>query len=122
MIIVDDDPAFRLALRGAIEFLGHEVIEVEHGGKLVPVLRREQIDLILLDYHMPIWDGVETMVLLRAEGKFPPVIAYTARIPRENSPFESVMTSLGVIATVRISDSAQPLLNAVRGFFEKLPE
>jgi DNA-binding response OmpR family regulator len=113
VLIVDDDPSFRGALRTFLETEGHAALEAPNGSMAVEILKREQIDLILLDYYMPLWDGVETMLLLRKQGKFPPVLAYTAKTPENSQAFEMTMLALGAIEVIRCADGPGPLLASI---------
>lgn len=60
--------------------MGHSVIAVTNGIDAVEAARKEPFDLILLDLHMPVMNGIEAMKMLRDEHqeKCPPIIAVTA--------------------------------------------
>ena len=44
----------------------------------------EDIDLVLMDIHMPVMDGEEATSLLRASGYTGPIIAWTANVIKED--------------------------------------
>lgn len=67
IIIVDDDPANRVLLRGVCDKLGIGLIdEAEDGVEALDLIARFRPDLILLDIRMPRMDGLELMRQLRA--------------------------------------------------------
>jgi hypothetical protein len=68
---------------------------------------------------MPLWDGVETMVLFRSRDVKIPVIAYTCKDRKTTSPFESVMTTLGTVASVRCADGVDELISTTEKFLNE---
>ena len=81
ILVVDDSAAVRHAVSTIIRKMGHTVIEAEDGTAVVPLVREEQPDLIILDIHMPEKGGFQALEELRAQeegGKDTPVIILTA--------------------------------------------
>ena len=116
VLIVDDSPEFRTSIGACLQKAGHEALFASDGQEALNQLKSNAVDLVLLDYQMPVWDGVESMVLFRSENLKQPVIAYTCQNLDYRAPFESVMESLGTIAAVRCKDGAQPLISKVEQF------
>ena len=81
VLLVDDNRINRHVGRLMLQPLGVTVIEAENGREALDLLVRQQIDLVLLDVHMPVMDGIETLRHIRASTE-PwsnlPVIAVTA--------------------------------------------
>ena len=79
ILVVDDEPRNRALLRG---FLSSQwdVIEANDGVAGIEALKRNQVDLVLLDVMMPGQDGFTTCRLMKAEPRDPflPVILVTA--------------------------------------------
>jgi diguanylate cyclase (GGDEF)-like protein len=65
VLIVDDSPTIRTALRGLVEKMGHSVIEVEDGSEALQAYRRDRPDLVLIDVMMPVMDGCEAARQMR---------------------------------------------------------
>lgn len=59
VLIVDDEPFFRMALRLNLEQQGYQVVEAENGTEAVTVFRQLHPDIVLLDILMPDMDGIE---------------------------------------------------------------
>lgn len=71
VLVVDDAKVVRLALRGIMQQRGWEVVEAENGqAAMEQVLRHADVDLILLDWHMPVMNGYDFLVGLRASPTF----------------------------------------------------
>lgn len=71
VLVVDDSKAIREIERKYLEELGFEVVEAENGEEALKILEENSdIKLILLDWHMPIMNGYEFLLKLRANPKW----------------------------------------------------
>ncbi|MCB0367087.1 MAG: response regulator [Bdellovibrionaceae bacterium] len=61
ILIVDDEPLVRRALKRVAEMKGHEVLEAENGTQGLEVWRRENPRLVFLDVLMPGLSGPQVM-------------------------------------------------------------
>jgi two-component system chemotaxis response regulator CheY len=66
-LVVDDSKIVRKVVRKIIESLGFEVVEAEDGKVAVEQLRAMPVDFMILDWNMPVMDGLECMKTLRAD-------------------------------------------------------
>jgi signal transduction histidine kinase len=80
ILIVDDDPTKRFALKSILEPLGEEIVEAASGSDALRQLLREEFAVVLLDVRMPIMDGFETaqMIRQRPRSELTPIIFVTA--------------------------------------------
>ena len=83
ILVVDDGPAVRDALKFSLELEGLTVHTCGSGMALLNHPDLEQAGCIVLDYKMPEMDGYEATVLLRKRGETLPIIALTASTPKE---------------------------------------
>ena len=67
ILIVDDEPQFRRALRVALRMNGYEVQEAANGVDALRAMHNEALDLILLDWLMPDMDGLFLCRAIRTE-------------------------------------------------------
>jgi DNA-binding response OmpR family regulator len=74
ILIVDDDPLIRKFIRANLEIRNYEVLLAENGIAALEVLRKESVDLVLLDIMMPKLDGFEVCRSLREWSKVPIII------------------------------------------------
>jgi len=67
VLIVDDDFYNRLVLKEFMKGLDVFVIEAENGEKAIQIYedKYQEIDLVLLDYKMPLLNGYETLLQLK---------------------------------------------------------
>ncbi len=88
ILSVDDSAATRQFIKRAIDVLGFEFIEAENGQKALELLDQDQNfpDLILLDWHMPIMDGMELLTILKKNEllKHIPVTMVTTELERKH--------------------------------------
>jgi two-component system, OmpR family, KDP operon response regulator KdpE len=66
ILVVDDEPQLRRALRSTLSALGFIVADAESGESALETVRAEKFDLILLDINMPGLSGLETCRVIRA--------------------------------------------------------
>jgi two-component system, OmpR family, KDP operon response regulator KdpE len=66
ILVVDDEPQLRRALRSTLCALGFVVDDAESGEAALEIVRAEKFDLILLDINMPGLSGLETCRAIRA--------------------------------------------------------
>ena len=71
VLIVDDSKAIRQIEKKYLQEMGFEVLEASNGEEALKVVQENpDIVLILLDWHMPIMNGYEFLVKLRANPKW----------------------------------------------------
>ncbi len=86
VLVVDDDVKNIFVLSSALEEEGAKVVDAINGRKALEKLKKEQVDLILMDIMMPEMDGYETMRAIRKDKKLKsiPIIAVTAKAMKED--------------------------------------
>ena len=79
ILIVDDDPIIREAIRMCVEHFGYRVREADSGEEALALLTDEVPDLILLDVRMPGINGITLCAHLKADTKtrFIPIVLLT---------------------------------------------
>lgn len=95
-LVVDDDAMARLILRQVLQrHVGAEVTEVPNGLEALVVLEARAFDLIILDLHMPVMDGLTVLQTIRASARHArtPVVMVTAD-RKEETVYRSI--NLGV--------------------------
>jgi two-component system, OmpR family, KDP operon response regulator KdpE len=78
ILVVDDEPQIRRVLRTTLTSEGYSVVEARTGDEALEQVRKERIDLILLDVNMPGRPGLETCREIRSSGDIP-IIMLTVR-------------------------------------------
>lgn len=97
ILIVDDEPVVRSALRRVLEHAGHAVTSASGGYEAIRRLDAGLYDAVLTDIQMPEGDGLE--VLLHAKQHHPriPVITMSGV---EEGPLLEAAIGLGARATL----------------------
>src|SRR5258708_2290537 len=60
ILVVDDSPTIRAALKGLLERMGHTVVEANECALARHLYRQDRPGLVLIDVVMPIMDGYES--------------------------------------------------------------
>ena len=86
ILVVDDEPKIRQFLQRTLELQEYEVATASHGAEALVQLKREPVDLVLLDLMMPGIDGYEVHRSMREDPKTQdiPVIILTAKGDRKD--------------------------------------
>ena len=63
MLLVEDEPIVRLALKSLVDWNNYgfdEVLESSNGKKALEIMKsREDIDIVITDINMPVMNGIE---------------------------------------------------------------
>src|SRR2546425_5417463 len=60
ILVVDDSPTIRAALKTLLERMGHTVVEANDGKEALQMYRQDRPGLVLIDVVMPVMDGYES--------------------------------------------------------------
>lgn len=115
LLIVDDDPACRESLMEFFVREGFQVAIASRGDEAFEVLRRQQVDLSVMDVHMPGLSGPEVLQRLRrVQGvQVPPTVLTSS----DRSAEALVRTLLGL----RVEFVPKPIrLDAMRRSVQEL--
>ena len=66
ILVVDDSIGNRRVLTRVLQGLGYRTLSAQNGSDAVISIMNEQVDLVLLDYKMPVKNGAETLKDIRA--------------------------------------------------------
>ncbi|MDF2924538.1 MAG: integral rane sensor hybrid histidine kinase [Paenibacillaceae bacterium] len=86
ILLVDDDMRNIYSLSSVLEEYGYSVICAANGYEALDFLKKQPVDLILMDIMMPDMDGYEAMRMIRSNGQYGhiPIIALTAKAMKED--------------------------------------
>ena len=74
ILIVDDEAPFRRTLRIVLSARGHQILEAGDGRDALEKFGAESPDLILLDWQMPLMDGLELCRAIRVTSNVPIIV------------------------------------------------
>ena len=66
-LIVDDSKIVRKVMRKIIEPMGFNILEAEDGQQALDAFKEGGIELVMLDWNMPVMNGMEFLLKLRAD-------------------------------------------------------
>jgi CheY-like chemotaxis protein/anti-sigma regulatory factor (Ser/Thr protein kinase) len=78
VLVVEDNPVNRLVARELLNKLGCRVELANNGAEAVEILQKTRPDVVLMDVHMPVMDGLEATQAIRRSGNRVPIFAMTA--------------------------------------------
>jgi len=70
ILVVDDEPSYRLLMRSILKDAGYEVVQAENGEDALKKLKEAKIDLVICDIYMPLMDGIRFHKEVRALPEF----------------------------------------------------
>ena len=79
ILIVDDEPPIRRFLKTALGAQDYRVEEAGDGESALEFLKRNPVDLVILDLGLPGMDGLEVIRRLRGEGAAMPIVILSSR-------------------------------------------
>lgn len=77
ILIVDDEPAYRLVLNEILKTCGHMIETCGTGDAAIELLRKNKFDMLLLDYKMPGSSGMNVLQWMYGMKMDIPVIMIT---------------------------------------------
>jgi len=84
ILVAEDDPINRKVIGRMLLALGCTVELTENGQLALERFDHDRFDLVLLDCHMPLLDGISAARALRARGVSIPLVALTADVTDAN--------------------------------------
>ena len=88
VLVVEDNSINRLIVTNILENSGAQVYLVDNGLECIQTVKLESFDIILMDIHTPIMDGVEATQIIRNDSDETianiPIIALTANVMKDD--------------------------------------
>jgi len=120
VLIADDNPYIRRAMRKLVETVGFDVCgEAENGALAVEKADQLQPDLVLLDLSMPVMNGLQAAPLLRKKLPVAPILLFTLY---SDSSLEQAALAAGVTSVVSKQEGADGLINTMLALVGSLPK
>ncbi|MBC3776938.1 response regulator transcription factor [Pseudomonas sp. SWRI99] len=125
-LIVDDHPVVCAAVRIVLQAEGFKVIyEASNGNEVVSLIREHAPQLVILDLHLPVFDGLEVMARIKTTGLDCRIVVFSSYDPLF---YQERCQRAGAMAYVTKTNQLQQLHEAIRAvmsgytFFSSLPD
>ena len=118
ILIVDDDPDLRRALKIRLRANHYDTVQASDGYSAISVAQKEKPNLIILDLGLPAGDGYVVLERLQDSDTLSgiPVIVWTARDPQSN---EQKTLQAGAAAFFQKPADNNELLDVIRATLPK---
>lgn len=119
LLLVDDDPSIQKLVKIIFEKDGSSKLDIVSNGKeALEFLENEKVDIILMDVHMPIMSGPETLSKLRKneELKSTPVLFMTAQ---DEDKMVTDYNDLGALGFIQKPIKPNTLIKQITDIFLK---
>jgi len=86
ILIVEDNPTNQLVLKKMLKKIVTSITLANHGMQAIELCQNNTFDIILMDWHMPVLDGLEATKALRENPHFAntPILGLTASVMKED--------------------------------------
>jgi two-component system response regulator HydG len=90
ILVVDDDPDFGVALQDALSAAGYRSLVAREGPAALEALRRQHVDVMVLDIRLPVMNGLEVYLTAKREGIAVPTVVVTGYAAEEAASLEDL--------------------------------
>ena len=117
ILLVEDDQISRLAIQTWLKDKGHKIIIAENGKRAVDYLQENDVDVILMDVHMPEMDGIQATKLIKENNlSQAPIIGMTASVMNDE---REIYIKAGMDVLVEKPVKFESLMAIVKDKFKK---
>ena len=111
ILLVDDEPCMRTLLGEFLQRAGFQVVEAEDGEKAIEAAARDRPRLILMNYMMPVMDGLTAVHAIRQKLPEMKILVVSGYTTPENFP---TLRKMGVEGFVQKPFELQKLAHLIR--------
>ena len=79
ILLAEDNPVNQTFAMAVLSKAGHQVTLAQNGQQAVGLAKQQAFDVILMDMHMPVMDGLQAAQAIRVMNKQTPIIALSAQ-------------------------------------------
>jgi two-component system, chemotaxis family, chemotaxis protein CheY len=123
IIIADDSRVMRNIIENAVKPLEATTIHACNGQEVLDILEKqwEEVKLILLDWNMPVMDGLEVLEAIKLNNSYMQIPVIIVSTESEDNKMSRAFAA-GAKGYISKPFTADRLLNLVRGRISGLPD
>lgn len=120
ILVVEDNLTNRLVLKKILHQTGATIVLANHGKQALQLCQNNSFDVILMDWHMPVLDGLVATRLLRKDINYAqvPILGLTASVMEEDI---KICIEAGMNEVIAKPINREELFRAITTYTEKLP-
>ncbi len=84
VLVAEDTPYLQILAHRLIEDCGAQVTIAKNGAEAVEKVKKDHFDLILMDIHMPVMNGIDAAKAIKAKEPEIPIYALSADVSQQN--------------------------------------
>lgn len=119
IMLIDDEQDILSLIAKRLNLLGYETKEVLSGEEALEIIKNDKPDIIILDYMMPVLDGIETLKRIRKIDRNLPVIMMTAFPDKRSIKGSDELGVTAYVPKLSMFESLEKSLIAAIGLAEK---
>lgn len=114
ILVVDDEPDILKTVNFRLKKAGYEALTAANGQEAIAIIRKEKIDLVLLDLVMPVMDGYELYRIIKGDENFRDIPIIILSASAHKNTVEDTRKELKVEGYLLKPFEAQELLDNIR--------
>jgi len=115
ILLCEDDADMVRLIQGVVENAGYKLILAADGRQAVDAALKQRPDLVLMDVHMPMMDGVAATRVLRDKGFTHPIVILTASDKPEDRKRAQAAGCNGFILKTLVMSDVEDMLARLLG-------
>jgi CheY-like chemotaxis protein len=96
ILIIDDNDEVRKSIKNILNKEGYETLEASNGEDGISILKKQKVDLLLMDVVMPKKGGIESLFAINEIIPDLKKIFITGKIPQDSEAFKDLSYTYGV--------------------------
>jgi CheY-like chemotaxis protein len=119
ILIIEDEPVFRLIYRGVLKNSGYTVLEAPDGAAGWEMVRTQKPDLVLLDLILPKMSGHEVLHCIRSEESTRDIPVIIFSVMGQEKDIEKTMAMGANDHRLKGMESPVKILNLIKEMLKK---
>jgi len=121
ILVIDDDHLVRYTISRILQRNGYDVVTASDGKRAMTVFRDERPDMVITDIIMPEQEGIQTILMIRAERPEVKIIAVSGGARTHSVDYLGMAEAFGADDVIPKPFEADELLSRLARFCPRAP-